>query len=352
MASRVPRTVLAAEAALGAASALGPSWFGLDGTRPWLYAAALRVPVTGGLAEAAVLAGAVGLASRGGAGRLARPVAAVLAVSAVLSGAVVLHRGAGAGHLPAAQPQDVTVVTANTLHSHADPEALAAVVVRAGADVVTMPETTRQLAEEVAAAVLARGGPALQVFTREEVLRGSGQTTATSLLVSDRWGAYRQQPADELRMTYGAVAAVPVAGDGPPLAAVHPVAPVGDELDVWEREGLAAVAWAQQHPGSLVGGDFNATLDHPAFAGLGDGPVVDVGAATGTGARGTWPAKVPALLGSPIDHVLADSRRWRPVASEVVDLPGSDHRAVVARVGPALQQQFRVLGLPRGRDDG
>ena len=252
--SPVPRAVLTATAstvlAVGAASLVAPEWLGLAGTRPWLYAASMRVPVVAGLGAAAAVAGIAAAARRRTWGRALRPAAAVLAVAAAAGGAVVLSRGAGAGHLPPAQEGDVTVVTANTLFSRADRAAVVDLVLRSGADVVTMPETTRAYAEDVAAGVLAAGGPALQVFAQQE---GPASNSSTALLVSDRWGPYRQLPREELAMELGAVAAVPVSGDGPPVAAVHPHAPVGARLPVGGREAAAAGRCAAAGPGAFGG---------------------------------------------------------------------------------------------------
>ena len=53
---------------------------------------------------------------------------------------------------------------------------------------------------------------------------------------------------------------------------------------------------------------------------------------TGNGLEPTWPSD--AVLPPPvtIDHVLAD-RRVKIAGYRVEDLPGSDHRAVFARLG-------------------
>jgi len=51
---------------------------------------------------------------------------------------------------------------------------------------------------------------------------------------------------------------------------------------------------------------------------------------------GTWPAFLPALLGAPIDHVLA-TPGWTVSGFTVVqdlDGAGSDHRPVVAQLTP------------------
>jgi endonuclease/exonuclease/phosphatase (EEP) superfamily protein YafD len=61
----------------------------------------------------------------------------------------------------------------------------------------------------------------------------------------------------------------------------------------------------------------------------------DVASSTGNGMLGTWPSNVPALLGAPIDHIMA-SENWRATGSEVLeDAGGSDHRALVAQLEPA-----------------
>jgi endonuclease/exonuclease/phosphatase (EEP) superfamily protein YafD len=52
---------------------------------------------------------------------------------------------------------------------------------------------------------------------------------------------------------------------------------------------------------------------------------------------GTWPTNVPALVGAPIDHVLA-TPNWRATGFRVLageDAAGSDHRPVLARLAPA-----------------
>lgn len=70
---------------------------------------------------------------------------------------------------------------------------------------------------------------------------------------------------------------------------------------------------------------------------LGDYTVSDdAGPATGAGAVGTWPTFAPALLGSPIDHVLATAN-WQVQGLRVIeaeDGAGSDHRPIVAALAP------------------
>ena len=89
----------------------------------------------------------------------------------------------------------------------------------------------------------------------------------------------------------------------------------------------------------IVAGDLNSTLDHWASLGSDDGLAAcrDAARATGNAALGTWPTRMPALLGAPIDHVLATDS-WQIVGFRVIeslDDEGSDHRPIVAQLRPA-----------------
>ena len=86
----------------------------------------------------------------------------------------------------------------------------------------------------------------------------------------------------------------------------------------------------------ILAGDFNATLDHAEFRRVLDRGYEDAADELGDGLRATWPANGRLTLPVTIDHVLADERCGvRDL--EVIDLPGSDHRAVLVE-----------LELPRG----
>ena len=66
-------------------------------------------------------------------------------------------------------------------------------------------------------------------------------------------------------------------------------------------------------------------------------PVV-AGAAdqAGAGALGTWPARLPKLLSSPIDRVLTTTNEYRGSEATIVNLGGSDHRGVMVRLTPGV----------------
>jgi endonuclease/exonuclease/phosphatase (EEP) superfamily protein YafD len=120
------------------------------------------------------------------------------------------------------------------------------------------------------------------------------------------------------------------------VLAVHPTAPTdGAE---W-RDDQAAVARAvDEFDPDLVVGDFNATVDHAAMGDLADAGYRDVGELANQGWQPTWPSgdrfevlgvSLPSF--AQIDHVLVGPR-LAALSMHTVEIPGSDHRAVVAEV--------------------
>lgn len=87
----------------------------------------------------------------------------------------------------------------------------------------------------------------------------------------------------------------------------------------------------------ILAGDFNATLDHMTGMGVDGGTLGrchDTASESGNGGVGTWPTDAPALLGAPIDHVMA-TPDWTVSGSVVMrslDGSGSDHRPIVVQL--------------------
>ena len=80
----------------------------------------------------------------------------------------------------------------------------------------------------------------------------------------------------------------------------------------------------------VVAGDLNADRDHALFRRLLATGLQDAHDVRGRGLARTWPASFPILH---LDHVLVrDGAGTRLVVLKVdeADLPGSDHKAVVA----------------------
>jgi endonuclease/exonuclease/phosphatase (EEP) superfamily protein YafD len=107
------------------------------------------------------------------------------------------------------------------------------------------------------------------------------------------------------------------------------VAPVPDTTDRWRRDLGVLRRWCLSGH-AIVAADLNATLDHSLLRVNANG-CSDAADRRGQGLVGTWPSTWPRWLAVPIDHVLATAGiDTRDV--DVLDIPGSDHRAIFARL--------------------
>jgi len=258
--------------------------------------------------------------------RAAALVAAALALALV---AVVVPRALGGPTEPAGGAGPVLrVLTVNMLHGSGSPEALAALVRRTRADVVSVQELTPALAAE-----LDRAG--FSELLPERVLR--------PLPSGDGIGLYARVPLRERPAPGPTVKPLVVAEPRIPgaaaveLLAVHMPAPVRDlRVSQWRTDLRALPAASPRGPVRILAGDFNATLDHAELRSVLDRGYEDAATTVGDGLRATWPSGGRRALPVAIDHVLAD-RRCGVRAVGIHTIPGSDHRAVVAE-----------LVLPRG----
>jgi len=303
---------------VGAVIGTDPALVGLSTTPLALHAVSFRGPL-------ALSSLTVGMVVAGTAPRH-RPVAVLLIAAALIHGIVQLRRGWASP--PVGHRADLVVVSLNTFGGAATPAQVAALVAgelaSADAAMVALPETSQLLARRTADLLLAEGHP-VQVFSTAE---GPDPFGTTSLLVSTVLGSYRQLEAP--RMLLGAVLAQPVNGIGPTLAAVHPGAPTRQVgYRNWQRYVTTAVDLCRANSHSIVAGDFNATVDHRMLRGL--LPCFDAATRAGRGAEGTWPARLPAVLATPIDHVLMNGR-FSVLGTRTARVGTSDHRAVIARV--------------------
>lgn len=326
--------VLAAAAVLLVAG--WPQLFGLQQAAVVAQVVAMR-----GLAAAVALLLVVVLVVLAMLARPARRFFASLAVVLLgfvaLTGAVLGTRGLGDQAMPTAGDPDVTVLAWNTLGDAPGPSAVATLIAESGADVVALPETTWEFSTEVVE-LLAAEGIVMQHFTAayDQISRAR----STTLLVSSELGEYEAELGSPTTSQLPSVVATPADGSGPTLIAVHAVAPVQGEMAGW-RADLDWVAEQCAADDVIVAGDLNSTLDHWAGLATVDGAAIggclDAAIETGNGAVGTWPTILPALLGSPIDHVLAGAA-WTASGFRVIgshDGHGSDHRPVLALLSPA-----------------
>ena len=135
----------------------------------------------------------------------------------------------------------------------------------------------------------------------------------------------------------GVSARLMLEGEPIDVFAVHPPPPLG-ESSVRDLESyLDAIPPADpEAPPRILAGDFNATLDHAKLRRLLDDGYRDAADSLGSGLIPTWPSRrwPPPMT---IDHVIAD-RRLVVLDYEVVDIEGSDHRAVISTLAYADQE--------------
>ncbi|WP_157156712.1 endonuclease/exonuclease/phosphatase family protein [Diaminobutyricimonas sp. LJ205] len=258
---------------------------------------------------------------------------AALCVGFALVTAIVLGTRGFGNPADTAAPDSVTVLTWNTLGDAPGAQVIADLAVAEQADVVALPETTEATGVEIAKIMRDSGRP-MWVHTR--VFDPEYKAQSTTLLISPDLGTYTPDESAGDTRVLPSVVARPDDGDGPVIAAVHPVAPVPQQMRNW-RADLEWVSGLCSDGSTIVAGDFNATLDHMEDL-AGDsadlGTCVDAAVATGNGAVGTWPTSLPALVGTPIDHVMA-TPDWTVSGMRVIDSHddhGSDHRPVVAHL--------------------
>lgn len=271
-----------------------------------------------------------------GARRFLASLALAALVFCAINVVVLATRGFGNEAFETRSDSDITVLAWNTLGDAPSPELIAQLALESGADVIALPETTRATALEVARLMTDAGAP-MAHFTAayDEV----SKSRSTSLLISVELGEYAADETAVTTATLPSLVATPVDGTGPIIVAVHAVAPIPGEMEHW-RTALRWLAGRCTGGNVILAGDFNSTLDH--YGGLGTdggtlGTCVDAALATDNGAIGTWPTQLPAILGAPIDHVMA-SPDWRVSGMRVVqshDGYGSDHRPVLVQLSPA-----------------
>jgi endonuclease/exonuclease/phosphatase (EEP) superfamily protein YafD len=315
------------------ALATWPQLFDLQRTMLFAQLAAMRGLVVLVALAVAVLFVLFALMRRGDR-RITGGFAVALLVIVAVDLAVLSVRGTGQPEAAPPAPDELTVLTWNTLGDAPGAERIAELALDEGADIVALPETSDRTARDIATR-MAGGGSPMQVLVLQydEVAKAR----STALLISEDLGGYTFDRETRTTPRLPTVIATPVDGEGPTIVAGHPVAPTPFYLADWRR-GLEVLADVCRGDDVILAGDLNATLDH--FEGLGDGGSGRLGGcsdgakAVGSAAVGTWPAQLPALLAAPIDHVMATDG-WEFTAFRVIetlDEAGSDHRPVLARL--------------------
>ncbi|KAA0024669.1 endonuclease/exonuclease/phosphatase family protein [Antrihabitans cavernicola] len=219
---------------------------------------------------------------------------------------------------------EVVLLQANLFIGNADAAALVARVDNVEADILTICELTEEGLQRLIAAGLCQRLPHSYVSTAPGG-RGTGIWSRYPLTEQHRYDGF------ETEMLSARVDAPE--WRSPSVFAVHPQPPWPLHPETWLREmGLLRTifdAVPDDRP-VLVGGDFNATYDHKPYRALLDDRYSDAAIATGAGIQPTYAADTwyPPIIA--IDHILTSDATALVVRA--VDLPGSDHRGIWARI--------------------
>ncbi|WP_067860781.1 endonuclease/exonuclease/phosphatase family protein [Nocardia shimofusensis] len=250
--------------------------------------------------------------------RVGAGVAVVVVAAAAWTQAPLYISGSGDENGPV-----VTVMQANLLFDGADPRALVDQVRERRVDVLTVNELTPTAVETLGAAGL------------DELLPYRYLSPGRTAAGTGIWSVYPLSETVEydgfVLNQLSATAAIPEVGPVT-VYALHPVPPVYS-TEVWADELSRLREILGRSPSDrpvIAGGDFNATHDHAQYRAMASGRFGDAAEQAGAGHLVTYPTdkRWPPLVG--IDHVLVAG--GRAVSVETVELPGADHRAVVARI--------------------
>ena len=221
---------------------------------------------------------------------------------------------------------ELSVMTLNCRFGRADPEEVVRCVRTYGVEVLALQEVKGKLLKSLQDAGLNQHLPYLTQGTASPDDNGGYNAI---------FSAYQPVKASPSALDLPA-AAVPLVelktGSGPiRVASVHPKSPQRGARQ-WGR-GIAALARLSHPPvPTIVMGDCNATLQHPTFrAMLAESGLHDASLHLKAGSHLTFPSasELPSLI--EIDHILTDGDLV-PQSMHTLRIPGSDHRALVARL--------------------
>lgn len=297
-----------------------------------------RLPLLAGLvgprnAETTALVG-LGAVLLVAGGLIARfRLALILLAAASLLGAacsvpVMLGRGWSDDPPAAAHAGSLRVLSWNINFNLVSPDTVARLAARERADIVVLPEIpaldadNRYVPAFAAAGIPVRSYPAISDYPAE-----------TFVLVRTGVGRYSSVVGHSSDPDRSA-ALTPVTAGLPTIVAIHAAQPSLRDNPQW-RSDLTWVEQRCENPDTIAVGDFNATLD--SFGGDHLGGCTDGADRRDAASVGTWPTRLPAWAGMPLDHVLTGTgwttRSFTVIRSE--DGSGARHRPILAVVAPA-----------------
>jgi endonuclease/exonuclease/phosphatase (EEP) superfamily protein YafD len=218
--------------------------------------------------------------------------------------------------------ETLKVLSFNVFTGDADVDALADTIRRERPDVVALPEAGERYRERLQPLI-----DDLGYVSRASVGEHSQDVNGVVALVAPQLGAvdFRVGRIDENSpFPYVEVSGGEM-GDLR-FVAFHSVAPTAGSVGQWRVDLAGAGDWCRTGKPTVVAGDFNATLDHSVLReAMAD--CEDAASQRGTALTATWPTSMPRWFGTEIDHVFSSTGTAE--SFEVLDLPGSDHRAIL-----------------------
>lgn len=255
----------------------------------------------------------------------------IMACGIVVLTLAVQARWYYSGHPPLPGPStDIRVLSLNLRKGQADATALVALA-KARADVVAVSELTPDEARYLERAGINDTFP-FSLLKPKPGAAGIGMWSRFPLsTVSPATGRHTAVSAARMQ--------VPGVRLDPLVVSLHITSPVTAEAGSFRRwrdgiedtkQGLDELAQTAGPGAVIVAGDFNSTPDMRQFRDLLTNGYRDAVEQTGAGFAPTFPSNTllpPVLL---IDHVL--TRNAAASSIRTIDIPGSDHRALVATI--------------------
>lgn len=224
--------------------------------------------------------------------------------------------------------QRYVLMSSNLKYGHADAKAVVAAVRKHDVDMLVVQELTFAERDRLKAAGIDQLLPA-QTLAGASGLNGIGVYSRYPLTVL----------AGAPRVAHSSAAVqVAIPGAAPvQVLTVHLAAPLPGGVSGWRGDLKRLGEWMNRQRGEvIVAGDFNSTLDHADFRRLLSGGAGYRDAATQAGVAfvRTYPAQPVDFPLIGLDHALL-SGSVTALGLKTVSIPGSDHRAIVARLNVA-----------------
>lgn len=157
-----------------------------------------------------------------------------------------------------------------------------------------------------------------------------GNIAAVTIIVKKDFYSYENNTKTPMT-TFGTVYLETNNNNVPDIIGLHTAPPLPGLMKYWNMDlKLIASDIIKNHSNAIIVGDFNATLRHGAMNDI----------TTHEDAlnylpwfkRGTWSSELPAYFCTPIDHILLPKNKYTIKKVDIVNLGGSDHKAIFAEV--------------------